>query len=118
MKTERRGGNKTVTTVSGLEAFGIVPAAFAEELRKACAGSTSVNPLKPGGKGSKGKGAPPPAPKEEPKDDGPKQVLVQGPQVKAVETLLLKKGLRPAWIDSNDKEQRRKEEENNKVISL
>lgn len=108
VKTERRGGNKTVTTVSGLEAFGIVPAAFAEELRKACAGSTSVNPLKPGGKGSKGKGAPPPAPKEEPKDDGPKQVLVQGPQVKAVETLLLKKGLRPAWIDSNDKEQKKK----------
>lgn len=114
IKTERRGGNKTVTTVTGLESFGISPALFAEELRKACAGSTSVNSVKPGGggggkgnKNQKGKG-PVQEQKDEAKDDGPKQVLVQGPQVKAVETLLLKKGLRPAWIETNDKDQKKK----------
>lgn len=82
--TERRGGNKTVTTVTGLEAFGIDAVDFAEELRKACAGSTSVNNVKQGA-------------------NEIKSVLVQGPQVKAVETSLQKRGVRPTWITVNDK---------------
>lgn len=107
INTERRGGNKTVTTITGLESFGIVPAAFAEELRKVCAGSTSVNSVKPGGgsgggsKGGKGKNTV--EPKDEAKDDGPKQVLIQGPQIKSVEAALLKKGIRPGWINITDK---------------
>lgn len=36
-----RQGRKTVTVVSGLEAFGIDVDDFAEELRKLCAGSAS-----------------------------------------------------------------------------
>lgn len=106
--TERRGGNKTVTTVVGLEAFGIDPNSFAEELRKTCAGSTSVNSIKPGGGGggssssnssnnnnnTNGGGS-----------SGPdlKSVLIQGPQVRAIETALQKRGVKPGWIQVNDK---------------
>lgn len=83
INTERRGGNKTVTLVSGLEAFDIDPSEFAEALRKVCAGSTSVNNIKQGSE--------------------LKSVLVQGPQVRAIETALLKRGLKPSWIEIKDK---------------
>lgn len=79
---ETRGGNKTVTRVFGLEPFFISPQALADELRKACASSTSVEPFK-GGKGM--------------------EVMVQGPQKEAVAKALDKRGMAKAWVEVNDK---------------
>ena len=42
---ETRGGNKTVTKISGVEAYHISPQLLADELRKTCAGSTSVEQM-------------------------------------------------------------------------
>jgi len=41
MSIKTRQGRKTVTTIAGLESFGIDIDEFAEELRKKCAGSAS-----------------------------------------------------------------------------
>ena len=42
---ETRSGHKTVTKISGLEAYHVSPQPLADELRKRCAGSTSVERL-------------------------------------------------------------------------
>ncbi|KAI9500967.1 hypothetical protein BX070DRAFT_195147 [Coemansia spiralis] len=65
---ERKAGNKVVTRVIGLEAYGIDPAAIAKELRTLCASSTTVDPV-PGKKNAQ-------------------SVLVQGHQVSAITRLL------------------------------
>ncbi|KKK20037.1 RNA binding protein [Aspergillus ochraceoroseus] len=72
---ERRTGSKTVTRVSNLEVFGIIPNLLAEELQKKCASSTSV---------SQATGAP----------KGVMEVLIQGDQRKALETALTRRGLK------------------------
>ncbi|KAJ5553222.1 hypothetical protein N7494_002600 [Penicillium frequentans] len=51
---EKRTGSKTVTKVSNLEVFGIVPTLLAEELQKKCASSTSVTQAVGAPKGSHG----------------------------------------------------------------
>lgn len=79
---ETRSGNKTATTVHGLEAFFISPQVLADELRKQCASSTSVEPYK------SGKGM---------------EIMVQGPQKDAVMKALDKRGIQKAWIDVQDK---------------
>lgn len=71
IKTQRRGGNKVVTIVTGMEAFYVEPKELAEELRVACAGSTSAD------KGS---------------------VLVQGNHVDKICRVLEGHSVRPAWI--------------------
>ncbi|KAJ1796975.1 hypothetical protein LPJ59_003421 [Coemansia sp. RSA 2399] len=68
---ERKMGNKVVTRVIGLEAYGIDPAEIAKELRTACASSTAVDPV-PGKKNAH-------------------SVLVQGHQVPAVTKILDKR---------------------------
>lgn len=83
IETERRGGNKVVTKVSNLEAFHIDPTELAEELRRTCAGSTAVNPVKEG--------------------SDKMEVLVQGPQIKAIQDALAKRGVRPGWVDVKEK---------------
>lgn len=83
IETERRGGNKVVTKVTNLEPFHIQPTALAEELRKSCAGSTSVNPVKEGSDSM--------------------EVLVQGPQIKAVQDALFKRGVRQQWVEVKEK---------------
>ncbi|EAU39095.1 conserved hypothetical protein [Aspergillus terreus NIH2624] len=86
---ERRTGSKTVTKVSNLEVFGIVPNLLAEELQKKCASSTSV---------AQANGAP----------KGVMEVLVQGDQRRALETALLRRGLKSQWIEVVDKTKKKK----------
>lgn len=83
---ETRTGNKTATKVSGLEAYGIRPAALAEELQKACASSTSTGLLA---------GASPKNPVVE--------VMVQGPQREAVIKALERRGVRKEWVEVVDR---------------
>jgi translation initiation factor 2D len=86
---ERRGSNKTVTKVSGIEVYGIIPSFLAEELQKKCASSTSV---------AQATGA----------VKGMLEILVQGDQRKAVETALDRRGVRAQWIDVVDKTKKKK----------
>ncbi|KAH6642658.1 eukaryotic translation initiation factor SUI1 family protein [Boeremia exigua] len=83
---ETRSGNKTVTKVHGLEPFYIAPQPLADELRKTCAGSTSVDKLQ---------GSSPKAPVME--------VLVQGPQKDAILKSLEKRGVNKNWVEVVDK---------------
>ena len=85
---ETRSGNKTVTKVSGLEAYFVNPKLLADELRKVCAGSTSVEPLAGAAK----------------KHEKPvEEVMIQGPQKDAVIKALGKRGIDKRWIETVDK---------------
>ncbi|KAJ5418773.1 uncharacterized protein N7487_002323 [Penicillium crustosum] len=86
---EKRTGSKTVTKVMTLEVFGIIPSLLAQELQKKCAGSTSV---------TQATGAP----------KGVMEVLVQGDQRKAIETALVRRGLKPQMIEVVDKTKKKK----------
>ncbi|KAF3397856.1 Translation machinery-associated protein 64 [Penicillium rolfsii] len=86
---EKRTGSKTVTKVTGLELFGIVPNLLAEELQKKCASSTSV---------TQAVGAP----------KGVMEVLVQGDQRKIVDTALARRGLKSQWVEVVDKTKKKK----------
>lgn len=88
---ETRSGNKTVTKVSGVEAFYINPHRLAEELQKACASSTSVAQLV---------GSSPKNPVME--------VLVQGPQREVVCKALERRGVQRGWVEVVDKTKGRK----------
>ncbi|KAF2471460.1 eukaryotic translation initiation factor SUI1 family protein [Lindgomyces ingoldianus] len=83
---ETRSGNKTVTKISGLETYYIAPQPLADELRKMCAGSTSVDRLA---------GSSPKNPVME--------VMVQGPQKDAVIKALEKRGVNRNWVEVVDK---------------
>jgi translation initiation factor 2D len=85
---ETRSGNKMVTKVSGLEVYYVNPRPLADELRKVCAGSTSVEPLAGGAKKT-----------EKPVEE----VMVQGPQKDAVIKALEKRGVNSRWIEVLDK---------------
>lgn len=85
---ETRSGNKTVTKVSGLEAYHVNPRPLADELRKVCAGSTSVEPLAGASK----------------KNEKPvEEVMVQGPQKDAVVKALERRGVNARWVEVMDK---------------
>ena len=79
---ETRSGNKTATRIHGLEPFYVNAQLLADELKKVCAGSTSVEPWKAG------KGL---------------EVMVQGPQKDAVLRALEKRGILHQWVDIADK---------------
>lgn len=83
---ETRSGNKTVTKVSGVELYYIPPHPFADELRKMCAGSSSVEQLS---------GSSPKNPVME--------IMIQGPQKDAVLKALEKRGVRNGWVEFLDK---------------
>ncbi|TKA81752.1 hypothetical protein B0A55_01141 [Friedmanniomyces simplex] len=85
---ETRSGNKTVTKVSGLEAYYINTKPLADELRKTCAGSTSVDPLAG-------------ATKKNEKEI--MEVMVQGPQKDAVVKALERRGVQARWVEVLDK---------------
>ncbi|KAK3069082.1 hypothetical protein LTR53_012859 [Teratosphaeriaceae sp. CCFEE 6253] len=90
---ETRLGNKTVTKVSGLEAYHINARPLADELRKVCAGSTSVEPLAGAAKKT---------------EKEVLEVMVQGPQKDAVVKALERRGVRPAWVEVLDKVKKKK----------
>jgi len=82
---ERRGGNKVVTAIAGLESFFINPQLIRPELQKKCAGSASVA-QHVGGK------------------PGMLEVQVQGDQRAVIEKEVLgKRGVKPEWIEVVDK---------------
>lgn len=85
---ETRSGNKMVTKVSGLEAYFINPKPLADELRKVCAGATSVEPLAG-------------ATKKNEKEV--MEVMVQGPQKDAVVKALERRGVSGRWVEVLDK---------------
>lgn len=85
MTIEKRGGNKVVTAVAGLESFFINPQLIRPELQKKCAGSASVG-QHVGGK------------------PGALEVQVQGDQRAVIEKEILgRRGVRSEWIDVADK---------------
>lgn len=85
---ETRSGNKTVTKVSGLEVYFITPKLLADELRKVCAGSTSVELVAGAAK----------------KNEKPVEaVTVQGPQKDAVIKALERRGVDRRWVEVADK---------------
>lgn len=88
---ETRSGNKTVTKVSGVEPYHIAPQPLADELRKTCAGSTSVDRLQ---------GSSPKNPVME--------VMVQGPQKDAIIKALEKRGVSKNWIEIVDKTKKKR----------
>lgn len=88
---ETRSGNKTVTKVSGVELYFIPPQPLADELRKTCAGSTSVEQLV---------GSSPKAPIME--------IMIQGPQKDAVLKALERRGVRSSWVEFLDKTKKKK----------
>ncbi|KAJ3554562.1 hypothetical protein NM688_g3040 [Phlebia brevispora] len=83
-----RQGRKTSTFITGFEHFGIDATELAEELRKACAGATSVSP-------QQGK------PNE-------LEVMVQGIHIKTVTDLLVSKGVPAKWIKASGLKEKKK----------
>jgi translation initiation factor 2D len=83
---ETRSGNKTVSKVHGLEPYHIAPQPLADELRKTCAGSTSIDKLQ---------GSSPKNPVME--------VMIQGPQKDAIIKALEKRGVHRNWVEVVDK---------------
>lgn len=88
---ETRSGNKTVTKVSGVENYYISPQPLADELRKSCAGSTSVEKLA-GSSNAK----------------PVMEIMVQGPQRDAVLRALERRGVLGKWVDVVDKVKKKK----------
>ena len=88
---ETRSGNKTVTKVSGVEAFYINPQLLADELQKTCASSTSVGQLV---------GSSPKHPVME--------IMIQGPQKEIVVKALEKRGVHRLWVEVLDKTKAKK----------
>ncbi|KAK7470327.1 hypothetical protein VKT23_001758 [Stygiomarasmius scandens] len=79
-----RQGRKASTLITGFEPFYIDAEEMAEDLRKACAGATSISPV-PGKPANSGM-----------------EVLVQGKQSKAVVDYLTGKGVPKKWIQVTD----------------
>jgi translation initiation factor 2D len=77
--------------VHGLESYGIAPQPLADELRKTCAGSTSVERMQ---------GSSPKNPVME--------VMVQGPQKDAIMKELEKRGVLRGWVEVVDKTKKKK----------
>ncbi|KAK5172662.1 uncharacterized protein LTR77_002782 [Saxophila tyrrhenica] len=90
---ENRTGNKRVTKVSGLEAYFVSPKLLADELRKTCAGSTSVEALAGAAKKT-----------EKPVEE----VMIQGPQKDAVVAALERRGVDRRWVEVLDKTKKKK----------
>ncbi|KAF2216299.1 hypothetical protein CERZMDRAFT_116377 [Cercospora zeae-maydis SCOH1-5] len=85
---ETRSGNKTVTKVSGLEVYHVNPRPLADELRKTCAGSTSVEPLAGAAKKN---------------EKEVLEVMIQGSQKDAVVKALERRGVDKRWVEVLDK---------------
>ncbi|KAI8096873.1 uncharacterized protein BX664DRAFT_377996 [Halteromyces radiatus] len=83
---EIRQGRKTVTKLTGMESFGLEIDDLCKELTKLCASSATHNQIH---------GTSPKAPLYE--------IMVQGPQMKHVSELLLRKGVPKKLIMVNDK---------------
>ncbi|CAO3615572.1 unnamed protein product [Cunninghamella echinulata] len=83
---EIRQGRKTVTKMTGMEAFGLEIDDLCKELTKLCASSATSNQIH---------GTSPKAPLYE--------IMVQGPQIKNISELLQKKGIPKKFVSVDDK---------------
>jgi translation initiation factor 2D len=83
---EQVRGTKTSSKISGVETYGVNPSLLADELRKTCAGSTSVKSLV---------GAPPAS--------GKMEIMIQGTQTKAIVEALERRGIQRGWVEVIDK---------------
>ncbi|KAF1814564.1 hypothetical protein P152DRAFT_480727 [Eremomyces bilateralis CBS 781.70] len=88
---EQRAGNKVVTRITGIEPYGIRAQSLADELRKLCASSTSVDQATGAKKGVEAF-----------------EVMVQGNQHRDVAKVLGKRGVRPEWITVTDRTKKSK----------
>ncbi|KAF9316595.1 hypothetical protein BG003_001782 [Podila horticola] len=88
---EIRTGRKTVTKVSGLEHFMIDVDGFGQEIQVLCASSVAITPLV---------GASPKL--------NLREVMVQGPQLKNVTTVLQEKGVPKKYVEFLDKTSKKK----------
>lgn len=79
---EKRNRNKMATVITGLEHFRIDLYSLADDLKIACAGSATISPVKEG--------------------STEMEVMVQGPQYDSVVNLLVKRGVKPQWIQKKD----------------
>lgn len=91
LSVKTRNNRRTVTSIINLESFGIDLEDLAEELKKACAGSASIQPLQ---------GASPKL--------GLQEILVQGSQVKIVTEALLARGVPRKWVKEGEGDKKRK----------
>lgn len=88
---ENRMGNKTVTKLTGLEQFGVDAHSLADELRRACAASTSVDRASGVKKGIEAW-----------------EVMVQGKRTKDVLAVLERGfGVKEEWVDVVDKSKKK-----------
>ncbi|ORY95679.1 hypothetical protein BCR43DRAFT_493418 [Syncephalastrum racemosum] len=88
---EVRQGRKTITKVTGMEHFDLSVDGLCKELTKLCASSATHNPIH---------GTSPKQPLHE--------IMVQGPQIKLVNQLLLNKGIPKKLIVADDKTGKKK----------
>ncbi|KAG0779657.1 hypothetical protein G6F22_010513 [Rhizopus arrhizus] len=88
---EIRQGRKTVTKVTGVEAFGLEIEELVKDFTKLCASSVTSNPIH---------GVSPKNPLFE--------IMVQGPQIKNLTEYFLNKGVPKKLIESTDKTQKNK----------
>ncbi|KAG1472283.1 hypothetical protein G6F56_001634 [Rhizopus delemar] len=88
---EIRQGRKTVTKVTGVEAFNLDIEDLIKDFTKLCASSVTSNPIH---------GVSPKNPLFE--------IMVQGPQIKNITEFLLNKGVPKKLIESTDKTQKKK----------
>ncbi|EJD43636.1 hypothetical protein AURDEDRAFT_88886 [Auricularia subglabra TFB-10046 SS5] len=77
-----RQGKRPVTLITNFEPYGLDADWLGEELRRTCAGATSVSPL--------------------PGKSAGKEVLVQGKQIKPAIDFLLARGIPKRWIETAD----------------
>lgn len=88
---EKRTGTKVVTRIAGLGAFGILSGKIAEELRQACASSTTVIP----------------AGQNQGQIAG-EEVQVQGDHTKTIQAALAKRGVKGNWVEVVDRTKKKK----------
>ncbi|KAL1916842.1 uncharacterized protein VTP21DRAFT_5546 [Calcarisporiella thermophila] len=91
-----RQGRKTVTEIRGVETFDLSVSELAEDLKKMCASSVTVQPV--ANVSQKAGGA----------DRGAMEVMVQGPQTKAAVEWLSGRGVPKKYIEISDAKSKKK----------
>lgn len=107
MAVKQRQGRKTVTLVSGLEAFGVNVDDFAEELKKLCAGSASGELAGVCTRQSLKCPAVQPLQGSSPKLNL-SEVMVQGTQIKIITEALIARGIPRRWIKEGEGDKKKR----------
>ncbi|KAF3924140.1 Ligatin [Arthrobotrys entomopaga] len=89
---ESRQGKKVVTRVRGMEVFGVDVGKFMDDLKSVAASSVTKGPIEGGGKAA----------------EGMVEVMVQGDKSGEVEKILVKAGIRKAYLTVDNKLKKKK----------